>query len=72
MRKLFKTCGIAHLDYLLLDFKTDDEYKEWRTFILCELCIHYCATFAAENKRFARQTSSKLIVSIPAPPNTVR
>ena len=37
-RKLFQTCGIIHLDLnLLLDVKTDDEYTEWRTFILCEL-----------------------------------
>ena len=37
-RKLFQTCGIIHLGLnLLLDVKTDDEYKEWRTFILCKL-----------------------------------
>ena len=65
-RKLFKTCGIAHLDFLLFDVKTDDEYKECRTFII------YCATFVPENKCFATQTSCKLIVSIPEPPNTVR
>ena len=52
-RKLFETCGIAHLDLnLLLDVKTDDDYKEWRTLILSEL-----ETFVAETKHFATQPS---------------
>ena len=63
--KLFETCGIAHLDLnLLLDVKTDDDYKEWRTLILSEL-----ETFVAETKPFATFVP---IVSIPAPPNTLR
>ena len=34
-RKLFESCGIAHLDMnLLLDAKQDDEFKEWRGVIL--------------------------------------
>ena len=52
-RKLFQTCGIIHLDLnLLLDVKTDDEFKEWRTFILCEL-----ENFVVETKRFTTQAS---------------
>ena len=48
-RKLFETCGITHLDLnLLLDVRTDDDYKERRTLILSEL-----ETFVAETKRFA-------------------
>ena len=54
-RNLFETCGIAHLDLnLLLDVKTDDDYKKWRTLILSEL-----ETFVAEIKRFATQPSSQ-------------
>ena len=38
MRKLFETCGIPHLDLnLLLNVKTVDDYKKWRTLILSEL-----------------------------------
>ena len=52
-RKLFETCGIAHLDLnLLLNVKTVDDYKEWRTLILSEL-----ETFVAETKRFATRPS---------------
>ena len=52
-RKLFQTCGIIHLDLnLLLDVKTDDEYKEWRTFILCEL-----ENFVVETKHFTTRAS---------------
>ena len=52
-RILFEICGIAHLDLnLLLDVKTDDDYKEWRTLILSEL-----ETFVAETKRFATRPS---------------
>ena len=51
-RKLFETCGIAHLVLnLLLDVKTEDDYNEWRTLIL-EL-----ETFVAETKRFATRPS---------------
>ena len=50
---MFETCGIAHLDLnLLLDVKTDDNYKEWRTSMLSEL-----ETFVAETKRFATRPS---------------
>ena len=35
-KKLFETCGIIHLDLnLLLDARQDDDYKDWRSFILC-------------------------------------
>ena len=52
-RKLFETCGITHLDLdLLLDVKTDYDYKEWRTLILSEL-----ETFVAETKRFTTRPS---------------
>ena len=37
-KRLFETCGIAHLDLnLLLDAKQDDELKDWRSYILTEL-----------------------------------
>ena len=50
-KKLFKTCGIIHLDMnLLLDAKQDDIYKDWRSVILTEL-----ENFVAETKRFATQ-----------------
>ena len=36
--RLFETCGIAHLDLnLLLDAKQDDEFTDWRSYILTEL-----------------------------------
>ena len=54
---MFETCGIAHLDLnLLLDVKTDDDYKEWRTIMLSEL-----ETFVAETKRFATRPSCQLL-----------
>ena len=34
-KRLFETCGISHLDLnLLLDAKQDDEFKDWRSYIL--------------------------------------
>ena len=51
-KKLFKTCGIIHLNMnLLLDAKQDDIYKDWRSVILSEL-----ENFVAETRRFATQT----------------
>ena len=53
-RKLFETCGIAHLDLnLILDAKRDEEYIEWRSVILTEL-----ETFIAKTKRFATRNSN--------------
>ena len=37
-KRLFETCGVAHLDLnLLLDAKKDDEFTDWRSYILTEL-----------------------------------
>ena len=37
-KRLFETCEIAHLDLnLLLDAKQDDEFTDWRSYILTEL-----------------------------------
>ena len=39
MRKdLFETCGISHLDLnMLLDANKDNEFKDWRDYIITEL-----------------------------------
>ena len=53
-RKLFESCGIAHLDMnLLLDAKHDDKFKEWRGVILSEL-----ETFVLETKCFLTPNSN--------------
>ena len=37
-KRIFETCGITHLDLsLLLDAEEDDEFKDWRSFMLSEL-----------------------------------
>ena len=52
MRKpIFETCGITHLDLsLLLEAKEDEEFKEWRSFMLSEL-----ENFVVGTRRFATQ-----------------
>ena len=48
-KRIFETCGITHLDLsLLLDAKEDDEFKDWRSFMLSEL-----ENFAVGTRRFA-------------------
>ena len=48
-KRIFETCGITHLDLnLLLDAKEDDEYKDWRSFMLSEL-----ENSVVETRRFA-------------------
>ena len=48
-KRIFETCGITHLDMsLLLDAKEDDEFKDWRSFMLSEL-----ENFVVETRRFA-------------------
>ena len=50
--ELFETCGIIHLDMnLLLDAKKDDDYKDWRSFLLSEL-----EKYVAETRRLATLT----------------
>ena len=53
-RKLFETCGIAHLDLnLILDAKRNEEFIEWRFVILTGL-----EAFVAKTKRFATWNSN--------------
>ena len=48
-KRLFEMCGIIHLDLnILLDARNDDEYKDWRSNISCEL-----EAFVAKTQRFA-------------------
>ena len=48
-KRIFDTCGITHLDLnLLLDAREDDEYKDWRSFMLTEL-----ENFVVGTRRFA-------------------
>ena len=48
-KRIFETCGITHLDLsLLLDAKEDDEFKDWRSFMLSEL-----ENFVVGTRRFA-------------------
>ena len=48
-KRLFEMCRIIHLDLnILLDARNDDEYKDWRSNILCEL-----EAFVAKTHRFA-------------------
>ena len=47
-KRIFETSGITHLDLnLLLDAKDDDEYKDWRNFMLTEL-----ENFVVATRRF--------------------
>ena len=52
MRKqLFEKCGITHLDInVLLYAKENDEYKDWRSFVLTEL-----GNFVAGTRLFTTQ-----------------
>ena len=48
-RRLLEACGITDLDLnILLDVQRDDDYKDWRSFILLDL-----ENYVAETKRFA-------------------